>query len=178
MFPHRVSDCWTHDDVIKWKHFPRYLPFVRGIHWSPVNSPHKGQWSGALMFSLICALINDWVTNREAGDMSRHRAHYDVIVMTLLGLTPERTLKPRITGPLWVETTGDGWIPHTKVSLKRQTFPCHAVIMNTGNLPRLVVVRQSQYQCPVQDKGDVTTLNSAEWLCVHAQPSYRERPLL
>ena len=45
-----------HDDVIKWKHFPRYWPFVRGIHRSPVNSPHKGQWRGALMFYLICAL--------------------------------------------------------------------------------------------------------------------------
>ena len=44
-----------HDDVIKWKHFPRYWPFVRGIHRSPVNSPHKGQWHGALMFSLMCA---------------------------------------------------------------------------------------------------------------------------
>ena len=32
-----------HDDVIKWKHFPRYWPFVRGMHRSPVNSPHKGQ---------------------------------------------------------------------------------------------------------------------------------------
>ena len=46
----------THDDVIKWKHFPRYWPFVRGIHRSPVNSPHKGQWRGALMFSLICVV--------------------------------------------------------------------------------------------------------------------------
>ena len=45
-----------HDDVIKWKHFPRYWPFVRGIHRSPVNSPHKGPWRGALMFSLNCAL--------------------------------------------------------------------------------------------------------------------------
>ena len=46
---------WSnHDDVIKWKHFPRYWPFVRGIHRSPGNSPHKGQWRGALMFSLIC----------------------------------------------------------------------------------------------------------------------------
>ena len=45
-----------HDDVIKWRHFPRYWPFVRWIHRSPVNSPHKGQWRGALMFSLICAL--------------------------------------------------------------------------------------------------------------------------
>ena len=72
----------THDDVIKWKHFPRYWPFVRGIHRSPVNSPHKGQWRGALMFSLICARINGWVNNREAGDLRRHRAHYDVIVMS------------------------------------------------------------------------------------------------
>ena len=40
----------THDDVIKWKHFPRYWPFVRGIHRSPVNSPHKGQWRRASMF--------------------------------------------------------------------------------------------------------------------------------
>ena len=45
-----------HDDVIKWKHFPRSWPFVRGIHWWPVNSPHKGQWRWALMFSLICVL--------------------------------------------------------------------------------------------------------------------------
>ena len=48
---------------------------------SPVNSPHKGQWRGALMFSLICAWINDWVNNREAGYLRRHRGHYDVKVM-------------------------------------------------------------------------------------------------
>ena len=71
----------SHDDVIKWKHFPRNWPCVRGIHRSPVNSPRKGQWRGALMFSLICVWINDWVNNREAGDLRRYRAHYDVIVM-------------------------------------------------------------------------------------------------
>ena len=49
--------CLGHDDVIKWKHFPRHWPFVRGIHRSPVNSPHKGQWRGAVTFSLICAWI-------------------------------------------------------------------------------------------------------------------------
>ena len=70
-----------HDDVIKWKHFPRYWPFLRGIHRSPVNSPHKGQWSGALMFSVIRAWMNCWVSNREAGDLRRHRAHYDFTVM-------------------------------------------------------------------------------------------------
>ena len=69
------------DDVIKWKHFPRNWPFVRGIHRSPVNSPHKGQWRGALMFALICVWINGWVNNREAGDLRRYRAHYDAIVM-------------------------------------------------------------------------------------------------
>ena len=75
-------DGYDHDDLMKWKHFPRYWPFVRRIHRSPVNSPHKGQWRGALMFSLICIWINGWVSNGEAGDLRRHRAHYDVIVMT------------------------------------------------------------------------------------------------
>ena len=69
------------DDVIKWKHFPRDGPFVRGIHRSSVNSPHKGQWRGALMFSLICVWISGWVNNREAGDLKRYCVHCDVIVM-------------------------------------------------------------------------------------------------
>ena len=76
---HKASP--EHDDVIKWKHFPRYWPFVRGIHRSPVNSLHKGQWCGAFMFSLICAWISGWANNREAGDLRRHRGHYVVIVM-------------------------------------------------------------------------------------------------
>ena len=50
---------------------------------SPVHgeSPHKGQLRGALMFSLICVWINDWINNREAGDLRHHRAHCDDIVM-------------------------------------------------------------------------------------------------
>ena len=70
-----------HYDVIKWKHFPRHWPFVRGIHRSPVNSPHKGQWRAALMYSLICVWTNSWVNNRDAGDLRRHSAHYDVTIM-------------------------------------------------------------------------------------------------
>ena len=70
-----------HDDVMKWKHFPLYWSFVRGIHRSPVNSPLKGQWHGALMFHLICARTNSWASNENAGDLRRHRAHYDVIEM-------------------------------------------------------------------------------------------------
>ena len=48
------------DDTIKWKHFPCYWSFVRGIHRSPVDSPHKGLWRGVLTFSLICAWTNSW----------------------------------------------------------------------------------------------------------------------
>ena len=70
-----------HDDVIKWKHFPRHWPIVRGICRWPVNSFHKGQWRGAVTFSLICAWINGWVNNSEVGDLRRHRAplwrHYN-----------------------------------------------------------------------------------------------------
>ena len=65
-----------------------------GIHRSPVNSAHKGQWRGALVFSLICVWINGWVNNREAGDLRRYRAHYDVFVLiprdSLLYLPPLR----------------------------------------------------------------------------------------
>ena len=75
------STISLHDDVIKWKHFPCNWPFMRVIHRWPVNSPHKGQWRGALMFSLICPWINAWVNNGEAGDLRRNRTHYDVTVM-------------------------------------------------------------------------------------------------
>ena len=70
-----------HGDVIKWKHFPHNWPFVRGIHRSRWISPHKAQWRGALMISLICVWINGWINNREAGDLRHHRGYYDVIVM-------------------------------------------------------------------------------------------------
>ena len=82
----RVILPGAHDDVFEWKHCLRNWPFVRGIHRSPVNSPHKGQWRGALMFSLVCVWINGWVNNREAGDLRRYRTHYDVIVMSDLKL--------------------------------------------------------------------------------------------
>ena len=51
------------------------------IHRLPVNSPHKGQWRGALMLYLICAWTNGWVNNGDAGDLIRHCAHYNATVM-------------------------------------------------------------------------------------------------
>ena len=51
---------------------------------SPVTGefPQKGQWRRALMFSLICAWLNGWVNNCDAGDLRRHRGHYDVTIMS------------------------------------------------------------------------------------------------
>ena len=69
-----------HDDVIKWKHFPGHWPFVRGIHrWFP----HAKASDAELWYFLWSTpWINGWVNNREASDLRRHHAHYDVIVMT------------------------------------------------------------------------------------------------
>ena len=67
---------WYHGDVIKWKHFLCYWSFVRGIHRLPVNSPHKGQWRGALMYSLIWARTNVSVNNRDAGDLRRNHSAF------------------------------------------------------------------------------------------------------
>ena len=78
----------SENNIIKyawWRHqmetFSALLALCAGNSPVPVNSPYKGQWRGALMFSLICVWINDWVNNREAGDLTRYRAHYDVMVM-------------------------------------------------------------------------------------------------
>ena len=59
--------------------FPRYWPFVRGIHRSPVNFPHKGQWRGALMYSLICTRINGWGNNGDASEL-RYRVTPDHVL--------------------------------------------------------------------------------------------------
>ena len=70
----------NHDDVIKWKHFPRYWPFVLGIHRSTVKSPQRPVTrSFDVLFDVR---LNKQLSNtREAGDLRRHRAHYDVSVM-------------------------------------------------------------------------------------------------
>ena len=65
-----------------WRHQMETFSALLAIcHRSPVNSPHKGQWRGALVFSLICAWINGWVNKRWAGDLRHHHTHYDVTVI-------------------------------------------------------------------------------------------------
>ena len=69
----------NHDHVIKWKYFPHYWPCVRGIHRWPLNSPHKGQWRGALMFSFICVWISQpwgWWVETPSHPLWRHCNDY------------------------------------------------------------------------------------------------------
>ena len=77
--------CLNRWDCSWWRHqmetFSALLALCAGNSPVPVNSPHKGQWRGALMFSLFYAWINDWVNNREAGDLRRQCGYHDVIVM-------------------------------------------------------------------------------------------------
>ena len=87
---HYLSQCWPRSmlpyDATWWRHqmetFSALLALCAGNSPVPVNSPHNGQWRGALMFALICIWINDWVNIREAGDLRRHRGHFDVNVIT------------------------------------------------------------------------------------------------
>ena len=72
-------EIYIPDDNIKWKHFPHHWTFVRGIHQSPVHSLHKGQWCGALMFSLISPSTNSWANIRNANDLRCHRTDCDFI---------------------------------------------------------------------------------------------------
>ena len=82
--PSIVQIGWKHN-FTWWRHqmetFPALLALCAGNSPGPVNSLHKGQWRGALVFSLMCARINDRVNNRETGDSTHHRGHYDVNVM-------------------------------------------------------------------------------------------------
>ena len=83
--------CIVYDDVIKWEHFLRYWPFVRGIQRSPVNSPHKGRWGRAFMFYSSAPWINGRVNNQEAGwfkTPSRSLWRHCNAIYTFLHLSP------------------------------------------------------------------------------------------
>ena len=76
--------------------FSALLAICEGIHRSPMNSPYKGQWREDLMFSLICAWINERVNNRKTGVLRCHHVHYDVILMVIIIVWLKRTWLPWI----------------------------------------------------------------------------------
>ena len=77
------QNIWVYGPIIWWRHqmenFPHNSPFVRGIHRSHTKASDTELWC----FLLICVWINSWVKNREAGDLRRHRGHYDANVMKM-----------------------------------------------------------------------------------------------
>ena len=85
-FQNWFLDSWLRHQM---ETFSAFLALCEGnsIHRSPMNSPNKGQWRRSLMFSLICAWTNCWVNNCDAGDLRRHRAHYELTVMILFLVT-------------------------------------------------------------------------------------------
>ena len=90
LFYCRISVCQENHYNSWWRHqmetISALLALCAGNSPVPVNFPHKGQWRGGLKFSLICARINDWVNNREAGNLRRHHGHYDISVMYMTWL--------------------------------------------------------------------------------------------
>ena len=71
-----------------WRHqmgtFSALLDLCAGS--SPVTGKFPTQMSVSRSFKVfwICIWINGWVNNREADDLRRHRAHYDVTVKCIV----------------------------------------------------------------------------------------------
>ena len=86
----------VHDHLIKWKHFPRHWPIVRGIHPSLVSSPTKASNAKLWCFLWSVAEKNGWVINQDSGDLRRHRTHYDVTIILLTNTCPWGQFGPRV----------------------------------------------------------------------------------
>ena len=75
--------CSHHDDVMKWKRFPRYWPFVMGIHRSPVDSPFKGSVTAVLMFFFDVRLNKLLNEQSNCWWVETPRRSFDAIVMAV-----------------------------------------------------------------------------------------------
>ena len=82
-----LSHATRSRNMIWWRHqmeiFSALLAICEGNPSASGGFPSQSQWRGALMFSLICTWTNGWANNRVTGDLRRHRAHYDVHIMTI-----------------------------------------------------------------------------------------------
>ena len=117
-------EWWRHQK----EHFPRYWPFVRGIRWILVDSPHKGQWRRALVFSLISVWTNDWFNKRNAGELRHHRAHNDVTAMGHL-------IKPAAMAKGHHFSSKSTQLCYNNISMPRQNC-CHF----SDNIPEWVLL--------------------------------------
>ena len=110
-----------------WRHQIETLSALLGLcagNSSVTGEFHShSQWRWALMFSLICTWINGWANNREVGDLRRHRAHYDVIVMSWI-LYESIEYKSALIQVMTHKQQEIIQVPlRHKVSLRADTFP-------------------------------------------------------
>ena len=73
-----MSECWHrwvtyYCDVMIWKHFPHYWPFVRRIHRSPANQ--TGPVMRRFGFHFVLRWTRFWTSNAMTGDLRRLGAH-------------------------------------------------------------------------------------------------------
>ena len=125
-----IDSIHIHNDVIKWKHFLCYWPFLQEFT-SPGEFPTQRPVTRSFDFSLICAWINNWVNNREAGDLRHHRGHYEVNVM-----------------PLWLLHCHSGLGSSIIVSMK----PWEAVPKNLSNGPYELIIEAEQNETQLYPK--------------------------
>ena len=150
----KMTDVVSRDMTLPWwRHqmeaFSALLALCAGN--SPVTGefPAQSQWRGALMFSLICAWINSWVNNGEAGDLRRPRAHYGVTAM------------PRVLSTF----TNDPVLPHScyRVGIKRSTtlpdiytefFFCDRIVISSVVRVTMIYHKHKQYVILLQHVSD------------------------
>ena len=138
--------CW-HDDVIKWKHFPRYWPFMRGTtghRWIPLTKASDAElW----FFSVICTWTNDSANNRDTDDLKRHCAHYDVTVMeTLVTITSIIMLQAYMLTTYGTPSqTGDAYLRHTSGLSLVQIMAC--------SFKDSAICVQTNWKCHLQNFG-------------------------
>ena len=123
------SNCWReetssngnghHGDVIKWKRFPCYWPFVRGNPPVPDGFPSQRPVTRSFeVFSLICV----WAANnRDAGDLRDHHAHYDV---TIVGMRWTATANKLRSETKWAKVDSWYWKTLHGVSERELTQTC------------------------------------------------------
>ena len=123
--------------------FSALLAICAGNSPVPGEFSHKGQWRGALMFSLICVWINDWVNNREAGDLRRYLAHHDVTVMWRAVIGTCRTELSQVTHPginpvRWHNRQCSNYL----VELVAHSMPTHFTAI--GSTPKGFIIDNTQ----------------------------------
>ena len=149
-----------------WRHqmetFSAFLALFAGI--SPVTGEFPSQRPVTRSFDVfICAWINGWVNNREAGDLGRHRAHCDVIVMVDLQAL---TMLTYVTNMIWYSRDDCPFVTlrSTDMTVGKSVpaFPvehfCKLVrLMDTGRNQNLLCVPESE-SCPLKIRAYFNTI--------------------